>query len=132
MTKVHFSTALIGLSLALSVGSAVLSSDEALGETSSALQMSSWAPGSDNEAYLGGQLASLHGTTYMVRSDRCGAWSCSGDAKSLFWLKLTPTGWSDPTPIGQRTSHKVSLAAFNGFLYLVRTGETDESTVWIS
>jgi hypothetical protein len=51
----------------------------------------------------------------------------------LSWRQLVGTTWTEPTQIpGQSTSQRVSLAAFNGFLYMVRTDLTYTTRLWVS
>ena len=136
--NVRLSAALIGICLAPAFVPSELAPHAMSGQALSSLLVSSWSPTwspsvSHDEAYLGGQIATLNGTTYVVRSDRCGAWSCSGDFEDLFWSKLTPAGWTLGERIpNQRSGRKVSLAAFNGFIYMVRTDESDDRAVWLS
>ena len=139
MFNVRFPAALIGLGLTLLFITPEPARYALFAQAPSSLLVSNWSPsptttpGVDHEAYLGGALATLNGTTYMVRSDRCGAWSCSGDFQYLYWSKLTPAGWTPGTWIpNQSSARRVSLAAFNGFLYMVRTDASDEGAVWLS
>jgi hypothetical protein len=130
-----------GLALSLAGGCVGLD-EEDLGEATQELSVSSWsAParvGADlQEAYRSGQVATLNGVAYMVHSGRCGSWSCggSGPSKELWWTQRTATtGWTNDIKIpNQLSAHKVSLAAFNGYLYMVHTGSDDGSTsLWIS
>ena len=132
MMHLRFPAAVIGLSLALPFGPPELARHVLFGQTPSSLQVSSWSPtwSPTAEAFLGGQIATLNGTTYMVRSGGCGSSNCS---KDLYWSKLTSTGWTPGVQIpNQRSAYKVSLAAFNGFLYMVHSGYSDEEQVWIS
>jgi hypothetical protein len=74
----------------------------------------------------GAQVATVNGTTYMVHSDV--------GTKAMYWKKRI--GWQQWTVgqliPGQKTSDQPSLAAFNGFLYMLHVGETDTSAVWFS
>lgn len=74
----------------------------------------------------GAQVATVNGTTYMVHSDI--------RTKAMYWKKRTgPRQWTLGQLIpGQKTSDQVSLAAFNGYLYMLHVGETDTSAVWWS
>ena len=139
MFNVRFPAALIGLGLTLPWVTPEPARYALFAQAPRSLLVSNWSPsptttpGLDHEAYLGGELATLNGTTYMVRSDRCGAWSCSGGFQYLYWSKLTPAGWTPGTWIpNQSSARRVSLAAFNGFLYMVRTDASDEGAVWLS
>lgn len=109
--------------------------DETFGSIDSELALSSWSPSASTgkHAYHSGQIASLNGVTYLVHSSRCGAWSCWGDSKDILWSKLTPSGWTSSATIsGQRANSKVSLAPFNGFLYMAHSGESDSTAVWLT
>ena len=130
MMNVQFPAAVIGLSLALPFGPPELARQVLFGQTSTSLQVSNWSPTwSPGNAYLGGQIATLNGTTYMVRSGGFG----SSNSRDLYWSKLTSAGWTPGVPIpNQRSAYKVSLAAFNGFLYMVHSGDSDVEAVWIS
>jgi len=107
-------------------------------EAASELAVSSWANVSGtslDESYRGAAVASIGGVTYAVRSGRCGAWSCwsDGEANELYWQKLTTTGWSAGKRISSQSANsKVSLAAFNGYLYMVHTGSEDSAATWLS
>ncbi|HEV7556633.1 MAG TPA: hypothetical protein VGO00_14310 [Kofleriaceae bacterium] len=103
-----------------------------LGEETSELRTSDWTGqawvGSDlQQAYYGGAVATVNGTTYMVHS---GATS-PGD---LWWTKLGPNGWQDDIRIpNQQASSRVSLAAFNGELFMVHSGsDASSNQVWVS
>ncbi len=132
---------LFGLALSLAGGCAALDEDE-LGEATQELSVSSWsAPalvGADHQqAYRGAQVTTLNGVAYMVHSGRCGSWSCggAGSSKELWWTRRTAgAGWANDLKIpNQLSAHKVSLAAFNGHVYMVHTGSDDGSTsLWIS
>lgn len=116
--------ALLGLSLAVAACAAPadIDPDDQLGEITSGLSVSSWSLPIDTgaNADYGGQIATLNGTTYMVRSQCCPG---GGGLKDLAWLKRTSTGWTSSTVIvGQQSDAKVSLAAFNGYLYMVASG----------
>jgi hypothetical protein len=81
------------------------------------------------------QVATLNGITYGVTAGNCGSWDCwpEGDTTQLRWTQLTSSGWTNTTDIpNQSTNSKVSLAAFNGYLYMVHTGGSDSSATWIS
>jgi hypothetical protein len=127
--------AVVGVALC-SAACAELADDDLVNEVSSDLLVSSWsAPLHTGSAYRSGQIATLNGTTYMVSSGYCGAWSCggSGEADELYWSKFTATGRTSGVRIpNQKSAHKVSLAPFNGFLYMVHTGVSDTSQTWLS
>lgn len=101
--------------------------DETLSETESALSTSDWGISAlQANTLAGAQVATVNGTTYMVYGDPYN--------KDMYWKKRI--GWQQWSPgvliPGQKTSDQVSLAAFNGFLYMVHVGETDTSAVWFS
>jgi hypothetical protein len=100
--------------------------DPVLEETESALLPSSWSLIS----YLGDtktppQVATLNNVTYMVTA---------GDSKRLYWRKRLPDGtWSTATKIeGPSTNDRVSLAPFNGYLYMMGVYDWAYPTVWFS
>ena len=101
--------------------------DPALDETESALSASSWSP----MAYVGDskyptQVATLNGVTYMVQS--------ASDSRDLYWRKRNFDGtWTNLTRIvGQQSNDRVSLAAFNGYLYMMRVYDSSNTNVWFS
>ncbi len=130
--------------LALASGCTALpqgAEDEATGTSSDALSLLNWwatseVIGPHAESYRGAQVATLDGVTYMVHSGRCGSWTCggAGESKEIWWSKLGTAGWGPHQKIsGQSAAHKVSLAAFNGYLYMIHSGSDDGSTdVWLS
>lgn len=84
-------------------------------ETESDLLVSSWsAPSTFSSDATNGQIATISGRTIMVHT---------GPGTQLRWRERTASGgWTSPVTIsGQSTSAKVSLAPFNGFLYMIRT-----------
>lgn len=130
---------LLGLSLSCAAAGCadLLPDSESLAGTSSDLQVSSWSSLGelDHEAWLGAQVATINGTTILVRSGTCLSPPCDGGIGNfLYWSKLTPTGWTTAQEIpSQSSSRKVSLAAFDGGLYMVHTGDAPGSTeTWIS
>jgi hypothetical protein len=129
--------ALLGVSLTASA-CADLSGDEAVGETASALSVSSWASFLNGMAFSwrGTQIATLNGVTYGVNAGSCGQWDCwpYQDENSLTWEVLGSNGlWTQLGTIPNESANtKVSLAAFNGYLYMVHTGSDDNTQTWIS
>jgi hypothetical protein len=104
-------------------------------EIAEELRVSDWSAaayvGSDfQEGCLGGQVATLNGTTYMVHSGTCGD---DEYTYNLWWTKLTPSGWTNDIQIpNQQSARKVSLAAFNGYLYMLHSGVANWDDVWMS
>jgi hypothetical protein len=99
-------------------------------ETSNAgISAFDWSAPSDTgqAAATGGVVAKLNGTTYMVHS---GAFV--GDV-SLWWSKLVGATWTAPIRIPDQTSaSRVSIAAFNGRLYMIRNSTTTANSVHLS
>jgi hypothetical protein len=97
--------------------------DEVTSETTSHLSVTSWTPPSDTLDLVGHppHMATLNGTTYYVfTGDTALPFTVSDD---LYWAKRTGNTWSAPQRItGQQTPDRVSLAAFNGFIYMVHSG----------
>lgn len=128
--------ALIGLSLTVAA-CAEAPDDETVSETTSNLSVSSWGAslGSPEDTWRGVQAATLNGVTYAVTAGNCGSWDCFPyeDDNGLYWQTVGPSGWSNQVSIPNQSSNsKVSLAAFNGFLYMVHTGTDDSGATWIS
>ena len=100
--------------------------EESTGEIELGLLVSNWsAPQQVSASTIWyAQVARLGSTTYMVHS---------GPGNVLSWRQLAGTAWTEPTPIpGQTTGQRVSLAAFNGFLYMVRTDLSQNTKLWVS
>jgi len=113
--------------------------EESVGEAESELSVSQWStPTATANAYRSGQIATLNGSTFMVSSGECGAWSCgdSDEANDLYWSRFTsfaPVARTSGIRIpNQGSARKSSVAAFNGFLYMVHAGVSDESQTWIT
>src|SRR5262249_38804258 len=75
--------------------------DATVGEISEQLRTSDWSAaayvGSDfQEGCLGGQVAALNGTMYMVHSGTCGD---EDYTDNLWWTRLTPSGWTNDIQI---------------------------------
>lgn len=125
--------ALLGLSLSLAACADVpdVPDDEpAVSAASNPLLVSSWSGTAllPQGTFYGIQVATLNGVTYAV-----GAGHATIDHNTLYWYKLTPKGWSDNGPVpGQTSRAKVSLAAFNGYLYMVHNAGDGSSTTWLS
>ncbi len=102
--------------------------EDSLGDTESELSAWNWstnyiqAGSSEHPA----QVATLGTTTYLVKTE----W----DSTNMYWQKRKADGtWTTKARIPkQRTMDRPSLAAFNGYLYMVHVGESDGSRVWFS
>src|ERR1051325_3965343 len=78
--------------LSLCSSACVAPPDESVGEAASELSVSAWSTATPTaDAYRSGQVATLNGTTFMLSSGECGAWSCgdSSEANDLYWSKFT-------------------------------------------
>jgi hypothetical protein len=129
--------ALIGLSLTVTACMEP-AADETVSEATNQLSAASWGGATSlTDTWRGTQVATLNGVTYTVTAGTCGVWDCPGDEddNGLHWGVATPTSRNsglDSIP-NQRSNAKVSLAAFNGYLYMVHTGTDDgDSSTWIS
>ncbi len=139
MSRLHalLFPALIGLSIS-ATACLEMSGDEAVGEATSDLLVSNWKPavGLPTGAWRGTQVATLNGVTYAVSAGDCGGTQCFPyiDENTLRWSVQTASGtWAYKGEIpGQSSNSKVSLAPFNGFLYMVHTGGSDSSATWYS
>ncbi len=101
---------------------------EEVDEASSELLVSDWSslPEPSVDSLYDAQdpaVATLNGTQFIVfRIDT-----------DMYWKKRTAAGWTDRVQIpGQYTQDRPSLAAFNGFLYMVHAGETNRANVYMS
>lgn len=104
--------------------------EDSLGEEASELSVSSWSAPvyTGASADYGAAIATVGSTTIMVRSSCCDR---NGGNKDLAWLKKVVGGWTPSVVIpGQQAADTVSLAAFNGLIYMVRVGESQR--VYIS
>jgi hypothetical protein len=120
----------LGVVLVVIAGCAELESEDALGESETELSVTSWSAPvyAGAKADYGATVATVGSTTIAVRSSCC---SNEGGNKDLAWAKRTATGWSAWSVIhGQRAADRVSLAPFNGYIYMIRIGES--TNVYIS
>lgn len=129
-----FFPALIGLSIS---ATACMDAGEPEAEVASDLAVSNWQPGIGlPSSWRGAQVATLNGVSYAVYTGECGGRGCfpDTDTTGLRWSATNASGtWVYKGTIpGQASNSKVSLAAFNGFLYMVHTGGSDSSATWIS
>lgn len=122
-------------SLALSACTGLDESDETFGETTSDLSVTSWATFDDGLADdIGYPPASVlfGGKDYYVYTNDNGS-PFPGVSHDLYWHRCDGTSCTGRKRItGQQTSDRVSLAAFNGYIYMVHTGESDGSALWFS
>lgn len=111
---------------------------EVTGEATSALSLGGWNP--INQTYMdtwhGAQVASLNGVTYVVSVGSCGSFDCypfADDTTQLRWWKIVNGAviWGGDVP-NQSANSKVSLAAFNGYLYMLHTGSENSSATYLS
>jgi hypothetical protein len=125
-------TAPLALSLNLALASCVVPIDdepivEATSETEQSLVASNWSASTQVSASTVwyAQVGTLGATTYMVHS---------GPGYQLRWRQLAGSVWTEPVMIPGQFSggYKVSLAAFNGFLYMVRTDQSQSTRLWVS
>lgn len=122
-----FSLCMLALCLALT-GACALPDDPAvtLDETEHELSAFNWsAPGAVSSSTVWfAQVATHAGTTYMVHA---------GPGYKLYWRQLVGSTWTTPVEIpGRFSQSKVSLASFNGYLYMVHTDYTVQSRLWLS
>jgi hypothetical protein len=118
------------LTLCLALASCVAPVDEepveATGEAEQSLVASNWSaptPVSASPTWRP-QIATLAGTTYMVHD---------GPGNGLRWRQLVGSNWTEPVMIrGQSSTQRVSLAAFNGFLYMVHSNVNNGHILWVS
>ena len=55
------------------------------------------------------------------------------DTSELWWTKLTSMGWANDIRVpNQNSKRRVSLAAFNGSLYMFHSGNATVNEVWMS
>jgi hypothetical protein len=134
--KSLFSCALVGWALTVS-GCAVEAGDAPIGETVSALSVSNWNLNARGfaDTWHGVQVGTLNGDTYSVSVGDCGRWDCfpyqETDHLHVEALLASGSLVGLPDAPGQRSNSRVSLAPFNGYLYMVHSG-TDGATTWIS
>lgn len=139
-------TASLALSLSLALSACAMSpdhdDDDQLGEDRSAITSGGWQPSSHytGVTYRGAQVAYLDGIDYVVRVGSCGSWTCGSteDEHNLTWASFDSTGAAlhgDNVTAGaswQGADSKVSLAAFNGYLYMLHTGADSSSDTYLS
>jgi hypothetical protein len=110
----------------------------AAGEATSALSSASWSIniGSAAESWWGSQISALNGVTFTVGAGGCGGGGCAPyqDKNNLHW-EGGSSGNNLPSQgfvPDQASGSKPNLTPFNGFLYMVHTGTSDATTIWLS
>jgi len=110
----------------------------ATSEATSAITFGGWNGVNQTftDTWRGAQVASLNGVTYVVTVGSCGSADCypfAHDTTQLRWWKIVngvATGGGDIS--NQSANSKVSLAAFNGYLYMLHTGSDNSSATYMS
>jgi hypothetical protein len=131
-------TVLAALLASMSLAACVdLDDGQTFDETTSALTSASWTGSSyvRDELSYPPAMAMLNGVEYYVY-----AWDPGGNPNpwadlthDLYWHQCTATGCTSPKRISdQQSMSRVSLAAFNGYIYMVHQGDSDEQAVWFS
>ncbi len=103
--------------------------DEATGELSS----SGWTSPSyvDDDYSYPPAMAMLDGVEYYVYAQGTSFWGTYTHA--LSWHQCDGITCTDSRSIpGQKSLDRVNLAAFNGYIYMVHQGDTDDTAVWFS
>lgn len=98
-----------------------------LDETTQQLSVTNWTGAinlSASSAYRA-QVAAIGNRVIMVHTD---------STRQLYWReRLGVNSWSGATPIGvQAYDRRVSLAAFNGFLYMIHLDVNDSFKLWVT
>ena len=119
--------------------------DESLGEVTSDITIvpGGWETSTyfTGNTYRGGQVTYLDGINYVVRVGSCGSVLCGTgeDAHQLTWSTVSSTGAvtdngniTAPGGVWQGADSKVSLAAFNGYVYMLHTGADSSSDTYLS
>ncbi|HET9627656.1 MAG TPA: hypothetical protein VFP84_40140 [Kofleriaceae bacterium] len=104
-------------------------------EAASGLSVSAWGnPAGASNAFYNSAVATINGKTIQVSvGDNTGPVYFMNHT-NLYWSKMeSSTRWGQEQRLGdQAADSKVSLAAFNGYIYMVHTGEDDSSHTWLS
>lgn len=116
--------------LAASVTACVDPGDvEELSETTNELSTSSWTSSWRGMVSHPPAVALLDGFEYYVYSGD----PRLDDANELFWHQCSPTACTDKKKIpGQLSMGRPSVAAYNGYIYMVHQGDTDDTAVWFT
>ncbi len=108
--------------------------DGSFGETESNLSSTSWSDAGSPLSGLGSPpaMATLNGVNYYVYT-----WDDDspfpGVSHDLYWHKCDSNGCTSPRRISDQESlGRASLAAFNGYIYMVHQGDDDSTAVWFS
>lgn len=131
---------------ALAAGCAVAPHDgdsDTISSTGAALAIAGWKPDSEipdrfllaQESYLPPAMAAINGTAYLVHSNGASKNTTTGQLNAnydLYWTKKIGGDWRLPDRIGNQSSYfPPTLAAFNGYLYMLHTsGSGDVRQVW--
>lgn len=113
-------------------------SEPETGQATSALSLGGWNAAHETyrDTWHGAQVASLNGVTYVVSVGNCGSFDCypfAHDTTQLRWWKIVNGVEMDGGDIGNQSANsKVSLAAFNGYLYMLHTGSDNSSATYLS
>jgi hypothetical protein len=117
------------------LSSCAVSDDAPTTRYASDLLVSNWGASTTllDPAWSGGQVGTVNGTSYVVSTGTCGSWLCGGDldANQLYAQQL-PLAVHESAVAGQSSDSKVSLANFNGLLYMVHAGGDGSGSTWIS
>ncbi len=125
MKVFSFSLRLLVLCLAL-LGACALPDEPAVDEAEHELSLFNWsgATSVSSSTVWYAQVASHANTTYMVHS---------GPGNKLWWRQLVGSSWTAPVEIpGRFTQYRVSLASFNGYLYMVHTDYSVNTRLWLT
>jgi hypothetical protein len=123
---------LIAIILLSAAGCAMAAEDAAIEKTGAAAEQAlsafQWngATAVGQTAYSGGALGALNGTTYMVRGGR----NCLA-CNELWWSSLrSDRTWTTPVRLARSAYGRPTLAAFNGYLYMLHSWSSDPSSGW--
>ncbi|HEY0192438.1 MAG TPA: hypothetical protein VGC42_15065 [Kofleriaceae bacterium] len=137
---------LLSILLALALPACALPAEDDGAETAEATSAltSPWSARNTSgpATWQGPQVGSINGQTFGVFAGSCTGGGCfpdQYDRTQLRWGQFVSGAWQPNSftayPISNETTHdKVSLAAFNGYLYMAHVGGDDNNvnTTWIS
>lgn len=119
---------------ASSVGACVDVDDGDLGEGSEELSLASWTATTNTHVTLSYAPATalLDGVEYQVFADDSGN-ALPSLTHDLYWRQCDATTCTSTKRIpGQQSLGRVSLAAYNGYIYMIHVGDSDDTAVWFS